>query len=178
MVDINFVLTVLIQVICVFIFLTVFFFTYAAKKEGEILTDQVNFIIRNLAGIHTNSLPEGLRKTVLDKINAINTDTPEIRDQTKQIEETNKKIQDKTTKILIILAVIVILITAGSYLLRNKVNYFKGIHLSKILKETVIILTFVAITEFVFFKYFGAKFISVDPNTVKGNIFKKLAETI
>ena len=41
--NINFILTILIQVTCIFIFLTVFFFTYAAKEEEKVVTEQINF---------------------------------------------------------------------------------------------------------------------------------------
>ena len=50
--------------------------------------------------------------------------------------------------------------------------------LTHIIIESLIILFFVGITEFVFLKYFGARFISIDINKVKIALLTKIKNYI
>ena len=58
----------------------------------------------------------------------------------------------------------------------SDIQFFKGLNLGHIFKETVVIALFVGITEYVFLTYFGAKWISVDPNVVKAHLFENMAK--
>jgi hypothetical protein len=169
--NINFILTVLIQVLCVFTFLTVFFFTYASKKEGEIVKSQVDFLTKDFLGTNIQLLPEDTKKVLLSKVNEIEADTS----MNAKINKSNQEIKDKTYKLLAVAASVISFITLLSYLLKNKVSFFKDINLMSIFKETAIILFFVAITEFIFLEYFAARYISVQPNLVKAKILRNLA---
>jgi hypothetical protein len=170
-------ITVLIQVLCIFIFLTVFFFTYAAKKEGEIVTNQVKFLIDNFIGESAALLPSHVKEVAAKKLNTIETDTPANREAIRKINESNDAIKSKTIKISLIFTMVVLAITILSLVLSKKTSlaFFKNIDMKNIGKETVIILIFVAITEFCFFTYLGADFVSVDPSIIKGRIFSNLA---
>ena len=179
MFDINFIVNVLVQVLCIFIFLSIFFFTYAAKKEGEIVKNQVNFLIDDTLGIHLNSLPENIKNVLKNKINSINENTPENIEAGNKIDESNDKIKSKTAKILIGLSIAVMLFVAVSYYLSTRgIQFFKNLHLKKIAKETIIIVSFVALTEFVFLTYIGSDYVSIDPHKIKAHLFENIKNSI
>jgi hypothetical protein len=52
----------------------------------------------------------------------------------------------------------------------NNVN----IDMIKILSQNFIILLFIAITEFTFFNYFAARYISINPNETKLTVIQNL----
>jgi len=176
MVGINFILNVLIQVFAIFVFLSIFFFTYAAKKEGDVVKNQVNFLVDSFVGNNLNLLPDDIKELIRSKINSIKTDSPENLKINKEIQDSNEKIKNKTIdvckKIGIALGAIIII----SLVLSKKVNYFKKLNLTKIFKETVVILIAVGLTEFLFLTYLGAQFISIDPNIVKAKVFENLSK--
>ena len=179
MVGINFIINVLIQVLCIFIFLTIFFFTYASKIEGEVVENQVTFLLDDVVGIHLDSFPESVKKVMLNQLNSIEVNTPENIEMGKKIDESNNAIKSKTTKILIGLSVAVIIFVITSYVLSKKgVNYFKNLDLSKILKETAVIITAVGLTEFVFLTYIGSKYTSIDPYEIKAHLFGNLKNSL
>jgi hypothetical protein len=171
MFNINFLLGVVIQVFLIFVFLTVFFFTYASKKEGEIVKNQVDFLTKDFLATELSLLPDSVKAMIAEKINTIEPDTS----RNKTIEDSNNEIKAKTTKILVSLGVIIFVFTVASFFLSKKVEFFKNLNLIHILKETAVILFFVALTEFIFLEYFAARFISVEPNLIKSRIYKNLA---
>jgi len=179
MFDINFILNILVQVLCIFIFLTIFFFTYAAKKEGEIVKDQVNFLIDDTVGIHLNSMPDDLKKVLKSKINSIEENTPENIANGIKIDNSNNAIKLKTTKILVVLSILVLLVVVISYFLSKKgINFFKDLNLQKIGKETIVIVLFVALTEYIFLTYIGSKYVSIDPHEIWAHLFENIKKSL
>ena len=176
--NINFILGIIIQVISVFIVLTVFFFTYATTVEGEVVKNNVAFMLKNIFGNNLNLLSDDAKETILQKIESIETDSPEFKKVNDQIDASNDEIKKNafgTLKMLSIGAGVIVLLS----LILSKttdIQFFKGLHLGHIFKETVVIALFVGITEYVFLTYFGAKWISVDPNVVKGHVFDNMAK--
>jgi len=179
MVSINFIINVLIQVLAIFIFLTIFFFTYASKVEGTIVQDNVNFLLDDLSGIHLGSLPDNIKTTLVNQINSIEVNTPENIKAGQEIEDSNNAIKSRTIKTAGMFTGGVVIIVVISYLLSKKgVSYFKNFNLPKIIKETIVILIAVALTEFIFLKYIGAKYISIDPNVIKKQLYQNLNNSI
>ncbi len=170
MINIDFILIVVVQVVCVFIFLTFFFFEYASKKEAEIIENQVDFITKDFLGTNIQLLPEELKQILLTKVNTLKADTS----MNEKIIKSNNEIKDKTYKIIFGLSISVIGFVLICYLLSFKFPYFK-MNLYHIFKETLIILFFVAVTEFLFLEYFAARYVSVQPNLIKSKIFKNLS---
>ena len=171
MVNINFIVNVVIQVLCIFIFLSIFFFTYASKVEGEIVQNQVTFLVNDIVGIHLDSLPNAIKQILLAKINNIQVDTPENAQISQQIDASNSQIKMKTIKTLGTITTIVVVFVIVCVVLKNKGKaYFQKLNLPKILKEAGIIITAVALTEFSFLTYLGSKYTSIDPNGIKAHL--------
>ena len=172
--NINFILTILIQVTCIFIFLTVFFFTYAAKEEEKVVTEQINFLIDDAVGANLNILPNKMKEQILSKVNTLE---PSSSDVNEIIKKNNDSIKKKSTTILITISSIVLVIVGVSmYLSKTTENpFFKSLNITHILKEVFFIVLFVGLTEFVFLTYFASNWVSIDPNKLKAHIFNNLA---
>ena len=181
MFGINFILLVLIQVTCIFIFLSVFFFTYAAKVEEDIVKSQVKFVIDDLVGTNSNVLPGDIKEIIQDNINSIDINSDYFKTQNKIMEDNNDKIKtDLYTKIAIVSGGLVGIIIV-SYILNKYfpvLNDHKQIHLKSICMETIVILLFVALTEYMYLTYFAARNISVRPNLIKAQIANKLNNSL
>jgi len=156
---------VVLQVSCIFIFLTVFFFTYTANEEKKVVENQVNFLIDNIVGSNINLLPNSVKQSILDKCDKLKSDNS----QNESIKANNDSIKSKSIIIMIVLISIVTVITVW-------LKYNNYIHLEKLLKETGLIVLFVAITEFLFLTFFASRWISVDPSLIKAHLFNNLAE--
>ena len=178
MVNINFTLSVLIQVTCVFIFLTIFYFTYATTKEADIAKSNTTFMINDLFGINANILPESFKKILLSKVNSINPNDPSIVKQDAGIDTNNEAVKKKAYNVLKIVSGTVIILVIISLNLSKKgtIPFFRNLKLGSILKETFIILFFVALTEYMFLTYIISKWISIDPNVIKAHLFDNLAK--
>lgn len=185
MINSKFVATILLQVILFFIFLTVFFFTYTVKQEQNILITQIQFIINETVGPFLKFLNRSkndqppttyteIYNNIIEKINSINIS----KDQDKEVSDNNKKVIQKTTKILTIISIIVLFLVFVLWIISNRLNnsFFKSFNLLKIIGESSIILLFVAITEFIFLKFFASKFITIDINELKAAILEKVKD--
>jgi hypothetical protein len=170
---INKLLSILLQVTCIFIFLTVFFFTYVSNEEKKVVENQIDFLIDNVVGANLNILPNEVKENILSKINNLSSSTTTDNDS---IKKSNDSIRSKATKIITVLSIVVIVIFILSiYLNKTNVSFFKNLSLSAIFKETGIIVLFVGLTEYIFLTYFGSKWISIDPNVLKAHLFGNLA---
>jgi len=177
--NINFIITVLVQVLCIFIFLTVFFFTYAAKIEGQVVENQVLFMSKDIVGIHLKSLEPETKEVIIEQVNKIPIDTPENKKIGEDIDKSNDQVKSRTRKIITILTVGVLLIVAISYFLSQRdYPFFKDLNLKTIFKETAIIVLSVALTEYYFLTYLGSKYISVDPNRLKAHALNNITQAL
>ena len=66
--NINFILGIITQVITAFIVLTVFFFTYATTVEGEVVKNNVTFMLKNIFGNNLDLLSDDAKQTIQEKI--------------------------------------------------------------------------------------------------------------
>ena len=165
--DINFLLGILIQVLGIFIFLCIFFFTYASRIERDIVENQIDFILKDTLGIHTNLLPESV-KVFLN--NNLNQTTP-----IDTVNESNDAIKEKTKRILFIFTSVVAAIVGICIVLaRQGKPYFKDLKLKRIIIEIIIIIIAIGLTEFGFLTFLAQDFISVDPNELKAHFFENI----
>ena len=162
----EFFFTVLIQVTLIFIFITIFFFTYAKNKEKDVVINNIDLLLdsiipSDLVGI----LPTNYKKIIIDNLNEIQND----HQQDNVIKENNKKVFRDTIRILLI---VLFLISILLFL------YAKKIRLSSIFIQSFIIVFFVGLTEYIFLTFFASKFISVDPQLIKYTFIKEIQKFI
>lgn len=171
-------LAISIQVGFIFSFLTIFFFVYVQKVEKREFKEQVEFIIDNIFDDVKADLPKVIKNSVDDQkeliiINGIiDVIEDKIRLESKtnndKINKENKKIEKKAFTYLIytlifILALIIIF---------TLMKYCLPIVLQ--VKEAMVIVIFVAITEFLFLQIIARNYISASPNNIKKEIGKTI----
>ena len=180
--DSHFVANVICQVIFFFVFVTIFYFTYAKFVENSILTEQINFLIDQtitpeLEFICKNNLADcGSLSQALPGY--INPDDPSVKRSDALIEKTNNEILSKAIKMVIISFIIAFVVIIALYFVSKNINsgFFKKFNLLTILGESTIIIIFVAITETVFLTYFASRYITVDVNAIKVVLLEKLKD--
>jgi uncharacterized membrane protein YraQ (UPF0718 family) len=148
---------IILHVTLISAFIGIFFFTYASKVEEQIVKDQVNYIVKDFIGDSKNLLgPESEAiKQMLNNIQA-----PDLEEEDKMVKEQNSKLFSHAMKILV---VGVLIGCCTVYWMSTKYDF----DLMELIKVNLILLAFVALTEYVFLTYFGASFRSGDPNVVK-----------
>lgn len=163
-------ITVITNVLFISLFLGLFFFTYAAHIEGQVVKDQMNFLseeITSAVKLLGPDITNGFKGYVnnLPKLDLDEADT--------LVEKLNAN-----TKFNAIVANLgfTIFVVICVYFIFNSSD--KSFSISHILIKNLIILVFVALTEFIFLTQFGSKFISLNPNSILYNIVHNIKEII
>ena len=179
--DAEFVSTVLVQVILFFIFISIFFFTYAATTEQKVVKDQLNFLVDQTVGpilgfVCKNKVVNCDK--LVNSIDSIDPKSPSIKKNDDKINSSNKAIMMKAGEILLITSVIVLgIVGALFFISKNKnLGFFKHFNINHVLIDSFIILLFVGITEYVFLTYFGSRYITIDVNKVKIALLQKIKD--
>lgn len=169
-------IAIAIQVSLVFSFLTIFFFVYVTKIEKEEFKKQMNLVVDNimddvvngmqnllnsnspLSKENTNILVNGIIDVMEEKI------TIEAKDSIQDIAKINSDVKSKafsslTTVLLGVVIIAVIFLILG-FCIPIKQN----------IKEALIAVVFVGLTEFSFLTFIASKYISASPNKVKRNL--------
>ena len=162
---------ILLQVLLTFIFLTIFFFTYVNYIEKETFKTQTNLIVDDISeDINIKPLiPPGKEEEASIIISGTLAFAEEYA--SKNNDEDNKRVSDQNNKIknkamvwviigcAVLLLFTVILVIAG---------YCIPFHIH--LKDAIIVVFFVALTEFVFLVAITRNYLSVNPATVRQEI--------
>ena len=163
---------IIFQVTLIAIFLTVFFFTYVSGVEKEEFEKQLNLIVDNvlteddikqlipqnlssdqkeqLAIIISGAIESAKTKTALSQKNSI-----------KKVITNNNTVKSATYKKIYYVLIIIIILCLIALVMGYCLPIFTQV------KEAVIIVFFVAVTEFVFLQVIAKNYISADPNKVK-----------
>uniref|UniRef100_A0A6C0I8E8 Uncharacterized protein n=1 Tax=viral metagenome TaxID=1070528 RepID=A0A6C0I8E8_9ZZZZ len=180
--DSHFVANVLCQVIFFFIFVTIFYFTYAKTVENNVLVNQLDFLIDQsitpeIEFICKNNLYK-CEPLITEIAKYLDPNQTSVQRSDNKITEQNNQIMSNAIHIVVITSVIVFLIIFALYFISRTRNsgFFKRFNLLNIIFESTVIIIFVAITEFVFLTYFGSRFITVDVNKVKVALLEKFRD--
>lgn len=181
----NYFVHVMLQAMFAFIFLTVFYFSFAVRMEKKEFQDQIQYLTKDLIDSSKNEIISTLSKNAKsqDKYNIItvvdgllDSTGQKIIDTATQANETisknNRKVMSKSFDVLAItctpiLVLITILVISG--LVDDPFNHFKSACIS---------VFFIALTEFSFLMLVTTKFIAADPTQVKTKIGNKIIEWI
>lgn len=158
---------VLINVLFISVFISLFFFTYAAKIEEQVVKDQMEFLCINITNMAKLGGKE-INQEMIKLINNIN--PPDLSEEDKKASDNNNNIMKHVIKLGIGFSIFVSIIILGVYLKFGKKSYDLG----EIITDNFVILLFIALTEFAFLTFIGSKFISIDPNKTKLSIIQNL----
>jgi hypothetical protein len=167
---------VIMHIILISVFIGIFFFTYGAYLEKEIIKDQVDYLVDDLISPFKVFIPEDRLKQINTKLNNLNIPVDEVAD--KKVSDNNKAIIKKAfiaIGISVVLGVIIIIIISKKL---NTENMSTSQFWGKLLKYNLITLVFIGLTEFIFAAGFAKNFMSIDTNlfkkTVLNNIINKI----
>lgn len=160
---------IILNVILVATFITIFYFTYAKNIEEQILIKQMKYITNNLLDDFSLFVPK-TQFPILKK-SLQNMKEPDLTDQDKEVAENNKKVMKQTFAVLIPVVIV-------SLLVMLFIVYTYNLPLTDILMQGLLTLIVVGIVEFVFLKYLGGNFYSADPNYVKYKIIDEIQKNL
>lgn len=163
-------ITVITNVLFISLFIGLFFFTYAAHIEEQIVKKQMEFLSETISS-SVKVLGPDVSRIFKNYVN--NLPELDLNEADKTVEKMNTK-----TKKNALFANIIFAIFVGVCVYFIFKNSDKSFSVKDILIKNAIILVFVALTEFVFLTYFGANYISLNPNVIVYNIIKKIKELI
>ena len=167
---------ILIQVLLVFGFLTIFFFTYVSSQEKKIFTKQINILVDDLMDIDV--LP-GLKKVVKDSglsaeesQNALNgilssaklDATNSSKDAVKEVRDKNAKTEKNAFTALGIFFGFIVVVLVIFKISRTCSDLELSLCIS------VFIVLFVGGTEFFFLALISSNYVSISPNAVRGQM--------
>lgn len=164
-------ITVITNVLFISLFISLFFFTYTAYIEQEIVQKQMGFLSETITG-NIKLLGPDIKKEFKEFINKL----PEIQ----LVEEDNKvkKMNAETMYNAIVINIIFAIVLCILVLYVWSIGYIDWNKVEEILITNVIIVAFIALTEFGFLTYFGANFVSLNPNTIVYNIINNIKDII
>lgn len=167
MLNIKDITNLILTVTFVATFIGIFFFTYAAKVEKEIVIKQVQYITADMTSILRTNLDNDYKNKIK---NVLSTAKPPNMDKIdEEVNESNKELMKKAFTIL---GIIFVAGVAATYYLSKQYNLDFG----DILMKNLVMLGFIGIVEFVFITFFAKQFISADPNYVRLAIINTLRE--
>jgi len=164
--DIKYITLIIVQVLFIFIFLSIFYFSYASTKEGVIVQNQVDFLVNNIAQENLHLLTPDKKKFLLNAINGIQSNTPENIQLTNQINDSNTLLINKTKNIIGIVVICTVIF----------IIKFPSGQLKPIIKESLIILVFIMITEYIFLNTIPVNYVAVKPNIIKAQFCENISK--
>ena len=146
-------------------FIAFFFFTYAKNVERDIVVNNVNYTINDLLSQFFNLMPSTIKQIISSKIDTINFDSMKSEDV-----KTNADNSDLMYYCIRLYGTLL----AVSIILAYLIAKYNDVNFEDILTSNLILLTGIALTEYLFLNHVIAKFISANPNLVKYTIIKNL----
>ena len=159
---------VLLSIVFMCAFLGIFFFTYAARIERNIVKNQSERIIADL----TQDLSALLTQDQLVDLKTVASPyivSPNLSQEDEEVKESNKNLMKQAT---IAITVFVVVGLCTVFMLTR----IGDVSLKSIFIRNLITLVFIAITEFCFLTYFVQNYVTIDSNFVKYKVLTTLAD--
>jgi hypothetical protein len=147
---------IILHVVLVASFIGVFYFTYASKVEENVVKRQVAYMVNNI-GYELQDLPEHTKNKMKKSLENVNLN----------LEKADDIVQQNNKKLLIFAAEVLGGLLVAGFLIVFFMSRIYKFSFYELLKENLIILVFVAITEFSFLTFLAQKFMSVDTQEIK-----------
>lgn len=159
---------IILQVVVIFCFIGIFFFTYASHIEKNIVINQTNDIVDDLSGNLKKVLPDDVLDVLRIKFNQLS--RPDLSSQDNDIQQSNNVILKKAIQSIITITISLLLV-ALLIIIVFKIDIPSIVDMGK---ETIIILIFVGFVEFSFLTFFAQYYRTIDSNFVKSKIIGSL----
>ena len=146
-------------------FIGVFFFTYGSYIERQIIRDQMDYIVNSVYKDINTYVPNKYVNMFLPMAN--NIPIPDLLNADNIVADKNRQLI-KTAGI--VLLTLFTLGLSAAYVLSKKY----GFNLRELIIDNIVVLIFIALTEFVFLTFIGRYYRSGDPNYIKLGIVQAL----
>ena len=159
-------ISVLMNVLLISLFIGIFFFTYVNTIEYKIVKSNIQFLTFDINNI-LRLFGENVNIKIKDEIN--NMEIPDLTNEDSATELSNTKIMIKAALVNLVLTIIICGIIFLIYY-----NSKKNFNVKILIYQNIILLLFVALTEFSFMTFFAIDFMSINTNNIKYNIVQNL----
>ena len=162
---------ILLHIMLISAFLGSYFFTFGAYLEREVLQDQLNYLVDTTLQPIKILVPN-ISTDIKNKMKSYNFKIDEKADI--KTAEQNKKTVDRAIKLITFFFVLglIVIVILSKILDRDGMSY--GKFYKKLITHNLIILLFIAATEFIFAFFFAKNYMSLDTNKLKKQIFVSL----
>ena len=168
---------IIMHIVLISIFIGIFFFTYGAYLEKEIIKTQVEYLIDDLTGSIKVFLPD-ISNDIKQKIKDFDIKVSEEDDI--KVRNKNNETKKKAFMMIAVLAVVGVILIFAVLKIMKKQNMSNTKFWKTLLKHNAVVLVFIALTYFTFATFFAKKYLSINTNQIKkstiDNIFKHLED--
>jgi protein-S-isoprenylcysteine O-methyltransferase Ste14 len=156
--SLNLIINILIHIIILFTFLSVFFYTYASKIEERAFQQELGNMIEQDLGKILNENPEAKAE--------LKTFTPILYRLQKLYENPDRFTEErnKMLKIITVIVIVSLVFIVLAIFFSVRFDCHKNISILEIIKENIILFIFVGLTEFIFFTKIAMKYIPSKPS--------------
>lgn len=147
-------------------FISIFFFTYVANVEADIIKTQISNVINDFAN-STNLVLTPTQKSKIGKIIVENLSMPDMSEEDANAQKTNNQLVKKSVIIFGILVGVGILLVFVLW-------YFNRFDILDIIKYSLVILAIVAMTELFFVTVVIKNYRLIDQNYISYLILNNL----
>jgi len=165
---------ILINVTLMGVFLTVFFFTYVKNVEKQLVENQIKYLINDLFNDLKIALPPGSNYMQNISKNAPTMTSSKKTPEDIAVDNSNKKIFESTISLLVKIVALVTIAIVGLFWWKSGTS--ESFNPLCLLLKGLVILCFIAVTEFVFLNLVAKNYKSLDPNYVKYMILDELSK--
>jgi len=164
---------ILLHIMLISAFLGSYFFTFGAYLEREVLKEQLNYLINTT--LHPiKILMPGISTEIKNKIKNYNFKIDEQADI--NTENKNKKTIYSAIKFISLFCVVGLMVVIILSVILDREGMTYNEFYKKLIIRNMIILVFIALTEFIFAYFFAKNYMSIDTNKLKQQIFISLDE--
>lgn len=155
---------IILHVVLIATFVTIFFFTWGAKLEKQVMESQMDYICRDFAS-NIRILSPNAADAI--KLQLSKLPIPNLEEEDKAAAAANKKLMQHTTIIVVTAFILGLVAVIG-------LGFAFKLPAKQIILANLVSLVAVALTYFVFSTYFVTAYKSADPNFVKLQVIKAL----
>jgi hypothetical protein len=157
---------ILINVGLISAFISIFYFTYVVTEEEHIVKNQVDILSINVVDSIKPFLTDKMKNFIIENLKK-----PNLSKEDEDIVISNQAL---TKSAIINISIICIMTVIISYTLAKYYDY----DYINLLQNNLILLIFVAITEYAFIHLVPAKYITSDPNFIRYKIGENMKRKI
>lgn len=155
---------IIIHIVFISTFIAIFFFTYVSYIESRVVINQINYLVES-SDSYINALPASVKQALRDSLTKVKIDMVK---EDASVDKHNMGL----LKLAVVVLVSLFVVGLGAAMYLAKHEFWS------LIKENLIILIFVALTEFCFVTFIALRFMPIDPNRLKRKVISVVEEAV